>query len=690
MGWQVGVDTGGTHTDIVFRNRETGRLATWKVPTTPADLTRGILRGVREVMEREGIVAAEVETFAYGTTMVTNLIVEERQVPVGLLTTAGFRDVLEIGRASRKPNVYDIHWRPQPPLVPRYLRHEVAERLLHDGSVHAPLDPATVVAAVEALVAEGVRSVAVCYMHAYANPVHERRTRDIIAAGWPDLLVSLSSDIVREFREFERTSTTALNAYVKGPMADHLDRLKTALTGLGLDARCFIMRGNGGVMGFENGKAIPVAITHSGPVAGIIGGREIGRAAGLEDIITFDMGGTSSDIAVVTGGRPEFTSRGRLANHPVLLPMLDLVTIGAGGGSIAHLDRGGALKVGPRSAGSVPGPMCYAQGGEDPTITDANIVCGRLNPDYFLAGTRVIDPELSRRGIADRIAGPLGMTVEDAALGILAIAESHMVNAIKLATVQRGLDPRDYALAAFGGAGPLHAVALADALGISRVVVPPAPGNVSASGLLSAAIIHDAVMTAIQPVDALDRAELGRRFRTIEADVAAGFTADGVAAADVALRRSLDLRYLGQSFEMSVDVTDLAEEAGFADRLRQRFHDLHRQQYGYAMPSKGIEMVNLRIQGASAVAEGFWPRKTGERGAGPEGLRRVLYAGAEPADWPVWRHAELPPGSTLTGPAIVEYPGSTFVLPHGWSGTVDAVGTILAVKSQPQPKDAPS
>jgi len=680
MGWQVGVDTGGTHTDIVFRHRESGRLATWKVPTTPSDLSEGILRGVLEVMRREGVAAAEVESFAYGTTMVTNLIVEEQQVPVGLLTTVGFRDVLEIGRASRKPNIYDIHWRPQPPLVPRHLRHEVVERVMHDGTVLTPLDPTSVTAAAEALVGEGVRSIAVCFMHAYANPAHERQARDIVAARWPELLVSLSSDIVREFREYERTSTTVLNAYVKGPMADHLDRLKAALVEHGLDPRCFIMRGNGGVMGFDNGKSIPVAITHSGPVAGIIGGREVGRAAGLDDLITFDMGGTSSDIAVITKGRPDFTSRGRLANYPVLLPMLDLVTIGAGGGSIAYLDQGGALKVGPRSAGSVPGPMCYAQGGEHPTVTDANLVCGRLNPDYFLAGTRVIDPERSRRGIAERIAGPLGLGVEDAALGILAIAEAHMVNAIKLATVQRGLDPRGYALVGFGGAGPLHTVALADALGMSRVLIPPAPGNVSAGGLLSAAIIHDAVMTRIQSVASLDPNGIDGLFLGLEADVAAGFATDGVAADGVAMRRSLDLRYVGQSFEMTVDVTDIARSADFPAVLRRRFHDLHRQQYGYALASKDIEMVNLRVQGASAVADGFWPPKQGTAQAEPVGRRHVLYAGTAAADWPVWRYADLPAGAALSGPVIVEYPGSTFVLPPGWSGAVDAVGNIVATR----------
>lgn len=681
MVWQVGVDTGGTHTDIVFRNRVSGRLATWKVPTTPQDLCLGILKGVLDVMRREGIAADEIESFAYGTTMVTNLIVEEQPVPVGLLTTAGFRDVLEIGRASRKPNVYDIHWRPQPPLVPRHLRHEVVERVMHDGSVATPLDHASVVAAVEALAGEGVRSIAVCLLHAYANPAHEREVRDLVAARWPDLLVSLSSDIVREFREYERTSTTVLNAYVKGPMADHLDRLKAELFRHGLRPRCFIMRGNGGVMDFENGKVTPVAITHSGPVAGIIGGREVGRAAGVADLITFDMGGTSSDIAVITAGRPAATSRGRLANHPVLLPMLDLVTIGAGGGSIAHVDHGGALKVGPRSAGSVPGPMCYGQGGEHPTVTDANIVCGRLNPEYFLAGTRTIDPDLARRGIAERIAAPLGLSVEEAALGILAIAEAHMVNAIKLATVQRGLDPRGYALVGFGGAGPLHTVALADALGMSRVLIPPAPGNVSAGGLLSAAVIHDAVMTAIQPVGEIDRTGLEERFRALETDLAAGFATDGVDWEEVGVLRSLDLRYVGQSFEMPVDVTDFVGAADFTDRLRRRFHDLHRQQYGYDLPSKDIEMVNLRVQGSSGAGDGFWPGRTTERPARPAGARRVLHAGAGPADWPVWRHADLAAGTTLSGPAIVEYAGSTFVLPPAWTGRIDAVGNIQASRT---------
>ncbi len=469
-------------------------------------------------------------------------------------------------------------------------------------------------------------------------------------------------------------------------MADHLDRLKAALAEHGLRPRCFIMRGNGGVMGFENGKTIPVAITHSGPVAGIIGGREVGAAAGLDDLITFDMGGTSSDIAVVTKGRPDFTSRGRLANYPVLLPMLDLVTIGAGGGSIAHVDHGGALKVGPRSAGSVPGPMCYGQGGEHPTVTDANIVCGRLNPDYFLAGTRVIDPELSRRGIAERVAAPLGLTVEEAALGILAIAEAHMVNAIKLATVQRGLDPRGYALGrlrrrrtvAHGGAGRrARDVAGRDPAGPRQRLGqrPAVGGDHPRRG-------DDQHPAGGEPGPERPRGPVpvarGRRRRRFRHRRRGPGRGDDAPVAGPSLRRTV-LRDVGRRLRHRRPIRlrrpaapTVSRSAPAAVRLRDGLQG-HRD----GQPQgPGIERGRGRILAAQARRR----RNRAGRGApGPVRRRR----GRRLAGLALRRPAA---GATLTGPAIVEYPGSTFVLPAGWVGTVDAVGNILAVKNQPQPE----
>lgn len=682
---QIGVDTGGTHTDIVLLDREDGSFHTLKVPTTPEDLSIGILNGVSRILRESGKAGADGVgdiAFHYGTTLVTNIIVEEQNLAIGLLTTGGFRDVLQIGRAVRKPNIYDIHWRPQRPLVPRALRRGVPERINHKGEIIEPLNEAAARTEMRYLRERGVLAVAVCLLNAYANPTHERRLAEIAQEELPGVPVTLSCDVAREFREYERTSTTALNAFVLAPMIEHLDALTARLKREGAHRLPFIMRGNGGIMSFDLAKTLPAAVTHSGPVAGIVGGNALARASGVTDAITFDMGGTSSDVALISSNIPFSTTRGKLAGYPVLLPMLDLVTIGAGGGSIAWIDAGGGLKLGPRSAGSVPGPACYGQGGENPTVTDANLLCGRLNDAFFLNGDRVLRKDLAEAAIRDKIATPLGLSVEEAALGTLAIAEAHMVNAIKLVSVQRGIDPRGYTLIGFGGAGPLHAVSLADAIGMKRVLIPAAPGNVSASGLLAAEVRHDMVRTRVQPLDSAGPQLLAADYEELVRDAAQALRDQAVPDAQIQVLRAVDLRYRGQAYELTLPLAATEITAEMLAGLNARFHEEHQRVYGYRLDHHAVEIVNLRVTATSAAPALPWPEHaTAPATPEPIGTRQVLYGAPQPAEWQVYRFTDIAAGASVAGPAIIEYPGSTCVIPPGWSATWDAWRHAHIVKS---------
>jgi N-methylhydantoinase A len=679
---EIGVDTGGTHTDLVLFDRKVGLFETLKVPTTPDDLSEGILAGIGMICDVAHLSKAEATRFVYGTTLVTNLIVEQKAGAVGLITTEGFRDIVEIGRAVRKPNVYDINWRPKPPIVTRKNRIGIRERINASGTIIEALDEASVAEALDKLVANGVTSVAVCLLHAYANPVHEIAVREVAAKRHPKLSIDLSSEIVPQFREYERSSTISINAYVSAPLRKHLDRLSDVLLAEGVPASPYIMGGNGGVVSFSRAKSIPVSITHSGPVGGILGGAAIARAAGFADIITFDMGGTSSDVSLVINSEPSLTSRGTLAGYPVQLPTIDLVTIGAGGGSKASVDSGGALHVGPESAGSVPGPMCYGQDGRDPTITDANLFTGRLNEKYFLDGRRPLFPQLAANGIRDRIAKPLGLDPHEAALGILDIAEANMVNAIKLVSVQRGLDPRDFTLVGFGGAGPLHVVGLAEELGMRSVLVPPAPGNVSAVGMLCAEWRQDSVQTFIRDLEDVSLGELEEIFSRMRGAATKVIESEGGVGSEHMFALSLDLQFAGQGFELGIPI--YGNEFGNADKsaLVRRFADLHRERYGYVLDDRPVQIVNLRLTALGTRPDLPWPRRPGR----PSGTTlaaadsRIIRHRKTPGEteWPVYRFSETAVDDVIPGPAIIEYPGSTLVLPPNWTLRYDQWGNGIA------------
>ena len=674
MSVRVGIDTGGTHTDVVLVDGSGGEVLALKVPTTPHDLSQGVLDGLGRVLEDSDRPATSISHFVYATTLVTNLLVEGSDIPVGMITTEGFRDILGIGRASRKPNIYDIQWAPPPPLVPRHLRLVVTERIDARGHVITPLDEEATREALRQLVAAGVESIAVCFINGYANPQHEQRVAALAAEECPELGISLSSDVVREFREYERLSTTVVNAYVAPPLTRHMDGLTEKLARNAVASAPYTMRSNGGIMTFEAAKRLPVTMTHSGPMGGIIGGTAIAAACGARDIITLDMGGTSADVSLVTGGEPVLTTRGTVGRHPVLLPMLDLVTIGAGGGSVAWVDEGGALKVGPRSAGAVPGPACYDQGGDEPTVTDANLVAGRLNADYFLEGSRGLRAELSEAALGDKVAKPLGMSMDEAAIGIMAIAESHMVNAIKLISVERGLDPRDFTLVGFGGCGPLHAARLAEELSITSVLVPSAPGNVSAMGLLSADVRHDMVRTHVAALDDVEPKVLAAAFEDLMESGVAALAGDGI---DDARRRYLpavDLRYKGQNYELTLPFPGHGVDAALAGTLGKAFHEAHRSVYGYELPKRTIQLVNLRLTAIGEVQRVQWPEHDGGApGAKPIARRKVLVGPGSREAVPIYRLAGLSPGVSFAGPGLVEYAGSTLFVPDRWTATFDAM-----------------
>lgn len=671
---EIGIDTGGTHTDVILVDRKRDIFHTLKVPTTPENLSNGILNGVEKILARADLPFGEVEHFVYGTTYVTNVIVEKQTVDIGMITTQGFRDILPLGRAHRNENIYDINWRPQPAVVPRRHCLTVRERINACGEVEVPLDETNVRQALADLIGSGIRTVAVCLLHSYINPQHEQRLKQIAQEEFPELAISISSEIVREFREYERASTTAINAYVMRAMRDHLDDLAATLSRRGIPGQPYIMRGNGGIMSFTRGKEVPVAITHSGPVAGIVGARLLASRAGFENIVTFDMGGTSSDIALLSAGDTGVTTRSKLAGYPVLLPVIDLVTIGAGGGSIAHLDTGGRLQVGPSSAGSVPGPMCYDQGGTNLTITDANLFTGRLNKDYFLAGARKINADKTIQGLND-LSSRLGLTPIDAALGIIEIAESHMTNAIKLVSVQRGLDPRDFTLIAFGGAGPLHGASLADALGMRSVLIPPAPGNVSASGLLCAEVRQDAVRTVVKPLRSLSAEFLEETVSDLLGEVGTKLRGDGVSAQEQEAILSADMRYVGQSHDINIAVSENGFQAAGIEDLIERFVTRHQQLFGYTIADRDFELVNIRVTAFGKSPGLPWPvREPATSAPTPIGTRLVTHRSeGKPSEWPIYRFEALGVGSSFNGPAIVEYPGSTLVVPPGWSVLYDSL-----------------
>ena len=674
--YRVGVDVGGTFTDFTLLDERQGTVLFHKSPSTADDPSAAIERGLDEIATRHGVDLGRIVHLGHGTTVATNLVIEGRGEPVGLITTRGFRDVLEIGRQTR-PDLYDYRVRRPPPLARRAHRLEVTERMAADGTVLVPLDAVEVAAAARALAGFGLKSVAILFLHAYRNPAHERRARDIVAGIMEGAFITLSSDVLPEFREYERASTTALNAYVGPRMRAYLDRFVARVRGLGVKGEPYTIHSNGGLMSIATAGAVPVRTCLSGPAAGVVGAAAIAAAAGFPDVVTFDVGGTSTDVSLVKDGKPLFTGDRLVAGYPVRTPMIDVHVIGAGGGSIARIDDAGGLKVGPESAGAEPGPVAYGRGGRSVTLTDANLVLGRLNGVALLDGRMPVDRDAAARALDEQVARPLGITLERAAQGILAIAVSNIARAIRSVSTERGHDLAGFALFACGGAGPLHAAEVALEVGCPRILVPQAPGTLCARGILLSDLNFDFVRTLIATADPASWANVVQHFHDMRTEAEAWLGRERVPADRRRFRCFIEARYRGQNFEVPVELPAIAAEglAGFLAAFAARHH----QEYGYAIAGRAVEIVNGRIQAIGAVPKA--PLEANHQGGPSLGAARVaerpVWFGESWHETEVYSRARLPVGEPIPGPAIIEEMSSTTWLPPGQAARVDGFGNIV-------------
>jgi N-methylhydantoinase A len=668
----LGIDVGGTFTDVTAIDPASGHIVVTKVPSQPSNEAAAVLAGLATL----GIDTRDVRRLVHGTTVGTNAILERRGARVALLTTAGFRDLIEIGRTKRNIPVLFVPTFVRPrPVVPRALRFEVPERTLHDGSVLEPLEARALGGVLDAMAAAAPEAVAVCFLHAYANPEHERRAGEALRARVPGTPVSLSSDVVPEYREFERFSTTVLNAYLQPLMDRYLAGLEKRLFEAGYAYGVLTIGSSGGMMTVETARRLPIRTIFSGPAGGVSQACFLAGVAGMQDLITYDMGGTSTDVCLVRDRRPLSTTDNLVGAFPVKVPQIDIRTVGAGGGSLAWIDVDGSLQVGPQSAGARPGPAAYGLGGTEPTVTDANVVLGRMSSTRTLGGAITIDAGLARRAVDALAAGLGGLGAHALAEGIVRIAVARMTSSIREISIQQGHDPRDFTLVAFGGAGPMHAIPVAEELGIRRVLVPRHPGNFSALGLLVADVKHDDVRTRVGLLRER-AAALPAAFEEMEATAVRRLESEGFGATARRLDRSLDLRYLGQAFELAVPVP-----AGPLDvaAIERDFHARHLAAYGHADAAGDVEVVNARL-----AAWGLVDKPAPAPHGGPPGSLerarlgwREAWFGGQAHDCAVFEREGLAAGTVIAGPAIVEEFGATTVLFPGWRGEVDAWGNLV-------------
>ena len=665
----VGIDTGGTFTDLVFYDEDEGRIEVFKVPTA-----RG--REDEVFLEALGrLDAASVGRITHGTTVGTNAILEGAGACAAVLTTRGFRDVLEIGRTQRlvPHSLFDAKFVRPKPIVPREMRFEVEERALADGRIAVRVEEAEVEALAARLRRLGVEAVAVCYLHAYANGENERRTAARLRKIWPETYLSLSHEVAPEHREFERFSTTALNAYLGPRVRNYVSRLGAALRERKCRAPLFIMASNGGMLDAGRAGRFPVQTILSGPAGGVVGGVALAEALGIDHLITCDMGGTSTDVCLARDRRPLVTRDNAVASYPLSVSQLQINTVGAGGGSVAWRDENGALRVGPQSAGARPGPACYGFGGEAPTVTDANVALSRIGPRALLAGGLALHPEKARRALGS-LAEALGVDdVASMARGVIEVAVTKMVSSIREISIERGFDPREHALIAYGGAGPLHAALIAEELGVSRVVAPRFPGNFSAVGLLMADVVQESVETRFAPLAEADPRALERAFERLAAPCERRLRAAGLDA--ILVQRGADVRYVGQAFGLTIPVR---EGGGWLEALEADFHARYDRRYGHSHPGDPVEIVCLRTRASGMVDKLRWMEADAPAGGLEDALaeRREVVFGESVPDCPVYRRDSLPIDLEIPGPAVIEEYGSNTLVPPGWTARRDVCGHL--------------
>lgn len=680
MSLRVAIDTGGTFTDVVAIDDSTGAHYAIKTPSTPSDPSIGLVDGLNKATRAAKLQLSDVGQLLHGSTVATNAVLEHKFDGLGLLVTEGFRHIIEIARQS-VPDGYgnSFFWVKPKRLVPLHLVREVPGRMTHQGEEITPLDEAAVVSAVTALNDKGVNCIGVCLMHGYANDTHERRVGEIIADHFPDLFVSLSSVVLPEYREYERAMTTLIDVMVKPYCQTYLQRAAAKVSSNGKGPSLLIMQSNGGVVSDQTAAERPVTMLLSGPAAGVLGAAHMAELAGYEDILTLDVGGTSTDVSLIEKITPHVTNHSLVENYPVKTPMLDIATVGTGGGSLAWIDDYGGLKVGPQSSGADPGPICYGRGGRQPAVTDAAVVLGRL-PDSLVGGEIVLDVDAARAAY-QALGSRFDMSAEEAAAGVFEIAAANQVHGIRQVTVNRGRDPANYALIAFGGAGGMFAADVADFLDITTVVSPPDPGNLSAFGLHVSDIKRDYIRTLVRQRSSADMNDIEVAWTEIENRGRSEIAAEGVAAEKITLKRSGDLRYVGEGHEIEVSVPIGLMGPDAAEFLWQDFHRVHNDTFGFQYEGEqDVELVNLRVQALGSIHRPKVTQIATGATPAPAGKRPVYWRGSGWRDCPIYNRPDLGATATLVGAAIVEEYGSTIVVPSGWSLKVDAFGNLILEK----------
>jgi len=692
--YRLGVDIGGTFTDAVLVNLGTGEFRTSKVSTTPQDPSIGFLHAIERLVSEAAIKPEEIAQIVHATTVATNAIIENKVAKSAFITTNGFRDILEIQRQIR-PSLYDLFFDKPAPLIPRYLCYEVTERIMPEGDVREPLNEDEVRQVVQQIKKEGVEAIAICFLHSYINPSHEKRTGEIIREEYPEVYLTLSSEINPEFREYFRASTTVINAALMPIIASYVDNLQKEIAARGFKSGLYVMQSGGGVMTGQIARDKPAAMVESGPAAGVIAASALGTLLGYSEVISFDMGGTTAKAGLVERGRPKLAAnyevgsaamtpdaRGRKGSgYPLQTPVIDLVEIGAGGGSIAWIDTGGTLRVGPQSAGAEPGPACYTTGGILPTVTDANVVLGRIDPDYFLGGEMKLDKAAAEKAIEEHCARAFGKDVVTTAAGIVEIANANMIRALRIVSVERGYDPREYALIAFGGAGPMHVNDIVRELRIPTVIIPLNPGITSAQGLLMTDLRHDYVMTYICRVDRIDLDKVNGIYGDFETQGRDLLIQEGVKEKDMLSSKFMDMRYVGQSYELTIPVPGKKITVNDMAEITALFHKEHERAYGHCAPEEPVEVANLKLSTTGLIPKPKLKEiKRGE--ASPEAAllarRKVYFTEIEGfTECSIYDRYRLACGNVIKGPAIVEDKDATTVIHPGYRAEVDRYGNLI-------------
>lgn len=674
MGYMIGVDVGGTFTDFSVFNLETGELFNYKDSSTPADPSRAIVKGVEDVLAIKGADAGEVSYLAHGTTVGTNALIEKKGARMGLITTKGFKDLMEIG-TQRRPSLYDLRAQKPVQLIPAGLNCEVPERILFNGDVETELNEDETRKVIRYLKQKEVSSIAVCTLFSFINPKHESRIKELIAEEFPEAYVTVSSELTPEFREFSRMSTTVLNSYLGPVMKKYVHNFRESIRGLGVTVEPYITQSNGSIISIKETIDCPIKCAVSGPSAGAVAASYIGRQCGADKVITFDMGGTSADITLIENYTPQVSNERDVEGYPCRIPMINIITIGAGGGSIAGIDDGGALKVGPRSAGATPGPACYMRGGENPCVTDANIVLGKLNQKKILGGRMDVDVSLARKAMEEKICKKSELNVEQAANGIITVVNSNMVRAVRSVSVEKGYDVREFSLMAFGGAGPLHACEVAKDLGIKTVIIPPHPGTLCSLGLLLADTKFDMSRTLIVNGSAENLDAVNEQFASMVKQGSDALDRESVPAERRRFIFSIDMRYQRQNFEINVPVTsETLTEADLDDAIAA-FHAEHKRSYGYCNETAAVQFVSYRASAIGIIDKPeMEPKPLCPDAAlpAPVEVRRVLFQGSEEyVETPVYNRFDFVPGQTISGPCICEQMDTTLVVPGQWTIQVD-------------------